>query len=64
MPNWKLKAALQGTIALLPWRQTWNRMLQKCVTKTLGLNTETFEYKLTLVNEHIENYQQTAPSLN
>ena len=62
MPNWKLRAAVQGGIALLPYRQTWNRLLQKYVTKTLDLNTETFEYKLTLVNEHVSNYLETASS--
>jgi len=62
MPNWKLRAAVQGGIALLPYRQTWNRLLQKYVTKTLDLNTETFEYKLTIVNEHVSNYLETASS--
>ena len=61
MFNWKLKAAVQGCIALLPYRQTWNRLLQKYVTKALDLNTEAFEYKLTIVNEHVSNYLETAP---
>ncbi|NQT21735.1 MAG: hypothetical protein HQ592_18660 [Planctomycetes bacterium] len=62
MPHWKLKSAVQGFVALLPYRQTWNRLLQKYVTKTLDLNTSTFEYKLTLVTEHITNYLEQAPS--
>ena len=61
MPNWKHKAAVQGAMGLLPWRQTWNRILQKYVTKTLALDAATFQYKLTLVHEHVENYRQMAP---
>src|SRR4030095_4374271 len=50
MPPWRLKAAVQGALSLLPEPQRWNRFLQSYVTGSLELGDAYF----------IEKWQQAA----
>lgn len=60
MPSWKLKAAAQGVISLLPGSYALNQVLQKHVTKSLDLTPGEFDLKLGECRRHIENYLATA----
>ncbi len=56
MASWMLKAAVQGTLSLLPASQRWNYLFQKYVTRTLPLTAQKFEFKVDQCRQHIENY--------
>lgn len=62
MPHWILKAVVQGGISVLPKSQLWNHLFQKCVTKSLDLNTSRFERKLIQCKRHMENYLTIMPT--
>ena len=56
MARWMLKAAVQGSIALLPRSQLWNYLLQKHITRSIDLNEARLRSKLELyARRHIEN---------
>jgi hypothetical protein len=53
MPPWKLKAAVQGALSLLPDPQRWNRVLQTYVTHSLDLSDEYFLEKWAQAERHV-----------
>ena len=55
MAVWMLKAAVQGTISLLPQSRTWNYILQKYITRSLDLDEAQFWVKLLYARRHLEN---------
>jgi hypothetical protein len=54
MPPWKLKAAVQGVLSLLPEPQRWNRLLQTYVTRSLDLTETYFLEKWQQAARHVE----------
>ena len=56
MPSWLLKAAVQGTISVLPARQRLNALLQQRVTGSLALSDAMFERKLAHCAHHLERF--------
>lgn len=62
MPDWRLKALLQGAMSLLPRSQYWNGLFQKYVTKSLALTPESFEEKLGQARKHMEHRSSFAPA--
>ena len=46
MKRWHFKAAAQGLIALLPYRQRVNRVFQTRVSRTLDLSPPRMDYIL------------------
>jgi len=61
MASWLLKAAIQGTIALLPQAHRINYIFQRNLTKRLRLKEPYFEGKLTVARRHLQNYQRVRP---
>jgi len=54
MPNWMLKAAIQGALSVLPWGNEINTFLQRHVTKRLVLTPRRFEVKVSQCRRHLE----------
>jgi hypothetical protein len=61
MPHWMLKAAVQGTLSLLPQPQRWNRLLQRHVTRSLDLQDDRFLAKWSQGERHVEHIQRYSP---
>jgi hypothetical protein len=61
MPHWMLKAAVQGTLSLLPQPQRWNRLLQRHVTRSLNLDDDNFLAKWSQGERHVEHIQRYVP---
>lgn len=57
MPSWLLKAAVQGTISVLPGRQRLNHLLQRHITGSVELQAALFERKVGECARHLENYR-------
>ncbi|HEV2717150.1 MAG TPA: class I SAM-dependent methyltransferase [Terriglobales bacterium] len=53
--GWKTKAAIQGTLALLPRGKDWNQAIQRHLTKSLVLDREKFLTKLEFARVHVRN---------
>jgi hypothetical protein len=58
VPPWKLKAAVQGVLSLLPEPQRWNRLFQTYVTGSLDLGDEYFLEKWRQTVRHIEHAER------
>ena len=56
MPSWYAKAAMQGTLSMLPRRQRINRMFQKHVTHSLDLSDEYLMGKWARARDHAESW--------
>ncbi len=54
MKKWILKAIVQKSISILPFRYKINRVFQKYVTKGLDLNDEHFGFKITHARDHVD----------
>ncbi|HYW78307.1 MAG TPA: class I SAM-dependent methyltransferase [Thermoguttaceae bacterium] len=54
MQKWKIKAAVQKVLSLLPNSQFWNSFFQKFVTRRYSLSERVFKVKLTRCNELLE----------
>jgi SAM-dependent methyltransferase len=61
MPHWMLKAAVQGSLSLLPQPQRWNRLLQRHVTRSLELDDAGFLAKWSQGERHVEHIQSHVP---
>lgn len=57
MASWYLKAALQGTLSVLPFSRTTNYLFQRYVSKALRPTQITFENKLRTFKAHMANYR-------
>ncbi|WP_267359208.1 MULTISPECIES: class I SAM-dependent methyltransferase [unclassified Methylobacterium] len=57
MPSWMIKAAVQRAVSLLPSPHFWNGIIQKCVTRSVGLDDRLFLDKLGRARGHLANYQ-------
>ena len=55
MPPWIVKAAIQGTLSLLPNPQRWNYRFQKHVTRSVDLNDAYFLMKWAQCKRHLDN---------
>jgi hypothetical protein len=60
MPNWYVKAALQGTMSLLPDPQKYNRVFQRFVTGTDDLSVDFFRKKVAAVDRHLDVWSSLA----
>ncbi len=54
MPNWILKATIQGALSVLPCANEINTFLQRHVTKRLALTPQRFETKVSQCRRHLE----------
>jgi hypothetical protein len=61
MPHWMLKAAVQGTLSLLPQPQRWNRLLQRHVTRSLHLPDDRFLAKWSQGERHVQHVRRYVP---
>lgn len=62
MPSWYAKAAMQGTLSLLPGRQRMNRVFQKHVTHSLDLTDEYLLGKWERTRAHAAGWQAHGKS--
>lgn len=62
MPNWKIKAFIQGTLSRLPNAQRWNRLMQKHITHSLEISDDYFASKWRQAARHADYYRQHAGS--
>jgi SAM-dependent methyltransferase len=64
--KWMIKAAVQKTISLLPYRNQINLWFQKNITKGVQLDREHLHWKLTHARDHLTYWQkysrQSAPN--
>ncbi len=60
MTRWILKAAVQKTISVMPYRHRLNYFFQKYVTKGAHLTDELFEDKLTHCGSHVAAFEKYA----
>lgn len=58
--KWMLKAAVQKTISLLPYRNRINFWFQKYVTRGVQLDAEHLHWKLTHARDHLTYWQKYA----
>ena len=56
MPNWKVKAAIQGGICLFPASQSLNYLLQRFVSKNLHIDNAKIRRKIELTSSHLESH--------
>src|SRR5690606_38277459 len=56
LPSWYAKAAMQGTLSMLPRRQRINRVFQKHVTHSLDLTDEYLLSKWERARDHAESW--------
>ncbi len=61
MPDWRIKAAIQGACSLMPDPQRWNGYLQKYVTGSAGLSHDGFLKKWTQAQGHVERLRARLP---
>jgi hypothetical protein len=61
MPHWKIKAAIQKAISLLPASQRWNALFQQYVTRSLELTPARFEARLSYCGQHLDNFSALQP---
>jgi hypothetical protein len=54
--KWKLKAAVQKMISILPYREHLNYFFQKYVTHAIELSEEYWGYKISHARDHISFY--------
>ena len=62
MSIWHLKALVQKTISLLPFKHNINYFFQKNITKGIILRDDIFESKLVHANKHLLNYSKFGKS--
>lgn len=62
MPSWYAKAAMQGTLSMLPRRQRINRMFQKHLTHSLDLTDEYLVGKWARARDHAESWLKHGES--
>ena len=58
MPNWKIKAFIQGTLSRLPDAQRWNRLLQQYVSRSLTLEDDYLLTKWRQSARHVLHYRE------
>ncbi len=56
--KWWLKAAVQGTISQLPYPEKVNRLFQRYVTRSLGLNDDFWSLKFLKLTDHMEHWRK------
>lgn len=56
MARWLIKAAIQGTLSLLPGRYALNYVFQRYVTRGVVLTPTLFEEKLQICRHHVDHY--------
>lgn len=54
MANWLFKSATQRVISVLPSPSTWNELLQRFITKSVGLSEGMFEAQLERSHKHLD----------
>lgn len=62
MPTWYAKAAMQGTLSMLPGRQRFNRVFQKHVTHSLDLTDSYLLSKWERTRAHADAWQKHGSS--
>lgn len=58
MPNWKIKAFIQGTLSRLPDAQRWNRLMQQYVSRSLTLEDDYLLTKWRQSARHVRHYRE------
>jgi hypothetical protein len=61
MPHWMIKSAIHRTISVLPRSDRWNELFQKYVTRSLGLDANGFEGRLSFCRRHLEHFFEAQP---
>lgn len=64
MPNWMLKAAVQGIVSALPHSHSLNQLLQRHVTRSIALTPELLRLKLKECKRHVDNYANAKGALS
>lgn len=62
MPSWYAKAAMQGTLSMLPRRQRLNRVFQKHVTHSLDLSDDYLLGRWERAQAHVEGWRKYGTS--